>query len=226
MAVNLGNLTSFIGSSAQTSATYTHQSGANISLLVIRIGLRGISASPNSASVSINGNPGTLVADSTSINSSSRALTAFYIYPNPPLGGNVISISWLNSANVISTALDLSGAAFDGLTSVTTNGNSSSTLLSILCPQDGIVLDSIDANNDRTFSPLYSLTPHYATLSTSTGNSDVTHRAGYKFGSGTLSMGWSISSASNYVYSLIAVPPSLSPPPGGSGSFLFFFGQN
>jgi len=226
MAIGFGNLTTQKNSSSQTSATYTHICAANTSLLVVRVALRGISATPTAVSVSINGSAASLVTGSLVTNSNSRALTAFYILPNPPAGSLSVSLAWNNTANEISSALDLTGAASQDLTSQTGLGNSASVVLSIACPQDGLVLDSIDANNDRTFSPTDGVIPHYTSLGTATGSSDVSHCAGYRGGTGTLSLGWTISSASNYVYSLIAIPAAAEPPPaGGGGQFLYFFGD-
>ena len=226
MAISFGNLTTQKNLSSQTSATYTHNCAANTSLLVVRVALRGISATPNTVTVSINGFTASLVTGSLITNSSSRALTAFFVLVNPPAGTLSVLLNWNNSANEISSALDLAGAASSGLTSQTGIGNSASVELSIACPQDGVVLDSIDANNDRTFSPTNAVIPHYLSLGTTTGNSDVSHRAGYRVGTGTLSLGWTISSASNYVYSLIAIPAAEEPPPAGGGEkFLSFFGN-
>lgn len=222
MAISLGTITTFELSSTGTSAAFSHTHSAGA--LVIRLGARGTSAVPANFQLSLNGSPLAALPNSQATNTSSRAATLFFAVESPPVGVLSINISWNNQANLVASALDVLGATLDGAAVATGSGYDSSVSLAIACPQNGIALDSVDANNGRDFSPLNGVTPHYVTLQTTTGDSDVSHRAGYKFASGATNLGWQIISTSNYVYSVIALGPKVEGPPPNNSAFMFFFG--
>lgn len=222
MAITFAGMSTHTSTNASTGLSYAHTCALNTTLLVLRVNLRGTSATPANVSVTVNGVAAALMANSAAVNTSNRSYNAFFTTPTPPAGTLLIAVNWNNAANLISSALDVLGALPTPDNAWTATGNSANASLNVICSEGGAVLDSVSANNDRTFIPSV-INPQYSTLQTSTGNSDVSHRAGSLQNNGSFTIGWSISSSSNYAYSAIALAPSTTQSPSGIG-FMFLFG--
>lgn len=222
MSITFGSVTSSISTATATTRSVYHTCATGTGLLLVRLALRGASATPASVTVTYGAASVPLVTGSAATNTTSRAYSGIFALPNPSTASNLeLKATWTQSANCVIAACDVFGCDSAPTAGANASGNSASPGTSTSDATPGaLAVDSLTVNGGRTLSPGSGSQAAYAQMNTSTGANDIAHRAAIKTSAAPLTMAWSLDTSSNWAASVCVLLPTQA---GSNGNFLQFF---
>jgi|GEM_PF-6299175 len=209
MAIAFGAFDNQINDATVSSYSKNHTIGSGVSMLLVRLAIRGDVSSPSGVTVTCGGVAMTAAVERT--NTTGRQYAGIFYLMNPSAGVKAIAVSWTNAGTSAISMVDCSGVDPAISAHSTASNTTGSSTISVTCTGitiGDLVVDLAVDGSGAVWNSTGQNVENYAQMETTAADPLTTRGSSLVADATSETMAWSLTTAGNGAMAACAFTPA------------------